>query len=95
MQRRFIVDGDFLTGLDVAQRDEKDVPVKDLHVGIRFAGMVNVMRAVTPTAAVKTPALINRANAKLATVGPSICFCILDLLTGILGYFPAAFEMSN
>jgi len=57
--------------------------------------MINVVRTVSTSAAVETPASINRADAQSSTIRPSICFCIFDPLARVLGYFPAAFEMSN
>ena len=36
VQRGFIVDGDFLAGLDIAQSDEENVAVGDLHEGVGF-----------------------------------------------------------
>ena len=57
--------------------------------------MINVVSAVSTSAAIKTPALIDRADSQLTTVRPSIGFRVFDLLAGILSYLPAAFKMGN
>lgn len=63
MESGFVVDGDLLTRPNIVQRHEEDVTVENFHVAVRFAGMVDVVRAVPTFAPIKTPAVINRADA--------------------------------
>ncbi|MDX6610969.1 MAG: hypothetical protein QOD75_155 [Blastocatellia bacterium] len=37
VMRAFVVDGDFFAGLDVTASEEKYVPVKNCHIGVRLA----------------------------------------------------------
>ena len=48
------------------------MPVEDFHEAIGFARMINVMRAITALAAIKTPPIINRADAKRAPLRSAI-----------------------
>lgn len=57
--------------------------------------MIDVVRAVAAAAAVKTPAMINCADAQPSPPGPSIGLGIRNLLTRVLRYFPTASEMCN
>ena len=57
--------------------------------------MIDVVRAVSTTAAVQTPVLIDRTNAQLSPVGPAIGLSICNPLAGVLCDFPSAFEMSD
>src|SRR5690349_384987 len=68
MQRRFIVDRDLFTGIDVAQRDKEDVVVQDLHERVGAARVIDVMRAVAAAAAVETPATIHFTNPEHAAM---------------------------
>lgn len=63
MERGFVVDGDFFAGFDVAQRDEENVAVKNLHKSVRLTTMIDIVGAVSPAAAVQTPPIVNRAYA--------------------------------
>lgn len=95
MKRGFVVDCDFLARLNVAQSDEQNVAVENLHEGAGFAAMINVMRAITAAAAVKTPAIIDGADAQPAPTRPAISFGVSDFFASVLCYFPADFEVSN
>ena len=64
MQRLFIVDRDFLARMNIAQGEEHYVPVDRAHKSVRFAGMIDVMRAVAAATAVDAPGAINIADAK-------------------------------
>jgi hypothetical protein len=63
MQRGFVVDGDFFAWFDVAQGDEQNVAVENLHIGVRLTGMIDVVGAVPPAAAIETPSIIYCADA--------------------------------
>ncbi|HVQ38395.1 MAG TPA: hypothetical protein VMS31_12725 [Pyrinomonadaceae bacterium] len=95
MKSRLVIDRDLLARFNVAQSDEENVTVQNLHVGVRFTGMIDIVGSIAPATSVQTPALINRADAQLATTRPAIGFGILDPLAGILRYFSSAFEMRD
>lgn len=57
--------------------------------------MVNVVRAVTTAATVKTPTIINSADAQPSPVGPSVGLCVGNLLTRIFCDFATAPEVLN
>ena len=95
MQSRFVVDGDFLAGLNIAQGDEEHVTVENLHVGIGLAGMINVMRAVATTTTIQAPAIIDCTDAQLSPRSSAIGLGLCYLLAGVLRYFSSAFEVSN
>ena len=92
MERRFVVDRDFFPRLDVAQRDEENVIVQNFHEGVRLAGMIYVMGAVAAATAVKAPAIIDSADAKLPACCPTISFSIRNFLARVLRDFVSAFE---
>ncbi len=62
MKRHHIVERDFVAGINVAQSVEEYVVVEDFHVAVGLTGMVDVMRAVTPAAAVYAPITIDGAD---------------------------------
>ncbi len=62
MERCLVVDRNLLTRLNVAQGNEEYVTVENLHKGIRFARMINVMRSISPTTPIQTPTVIDGAN---------------------------------
>ena len=58
--------------------------------------MIDIVRAVTATAAVQTPAAVDIADAQDATIaGPFSRFEICYSLTGVLGDLFAATEMNS
>ena len=81
--------------LDIAQRDEENVVVQNLHVGIGLAGMIYVVCAVASSTAIKAPPTINRANPQPAPPGPAVGLSVCDLLPRILRDFSAAPELGN
>jgi hypothetical protein len=92
MKRRLVVYRDFFAGPNIAQRDEQNVAVENLHKGVRFARVIYVMRAVAATTAVETPALIDRTNAQFTTRSPAVRFGIRDFLAGVFGNLSSLFE---
>ena len=50
------------------------MPIEDFHVAVGFARMVDVMRAITALAAIETPTVINRTDAKPAPLRSAIRF---------------------
>ena len=95
MQRGFIIDRDLFAGLDVAQGDEEYVIVKDLHVGVGLAGVIDVVSAVAATAAIEAPAIIDCTDAQPAPVGPAIRLGLCNFLAGVFRYFPSSLEVRN
>ena len=93
MECRFIVDGDLLARFDIAQSNEEDVAVDNLHEGVGLAGVVDVMRPITAAAAVEAPAIIDCADAQSFAAGSAICLGVCNLLACIFRYLPAAPEL--
>lgn len=89
MQRRLIVDRDLLATVNVTQGNEENVVIEDLHITVGLTGMVNVMRAVSTFAAIKAPAVIDRADAEPTAIGSALGFPIRDPFTCVLCYFSA------
>lgn len=58
--------------------------VQHFHVGVGFAGMIDVVRAVAAAAAVKAPALVDGADAQATASTPSISFSVGNPLSGVL-----------
>jgi hypothetical protein len=59
MQSRLVVNSDLLTRLNIAQSNEQNVVVKDLHECIRSAGMIYVVRSVATTTSIETPPTVD------------------------------------
>lgn len=93
MERRFVVECNLLAGAYIAKCDKEDMATEYLHVSIRFAGMIDVMRAVPALAAIETPAFIDRADTQTSSPGTAISFGIRYSLARVLRYLPAAHEM--
>ena len=64
VQGGFVIDRYLFSRIDVAESDEEDVVVEHLHEGVRQAGMIDVVRAVASSTAIKAPAVIHLADAK-------------------------------
>ena len=91
MQRLFIVDRDLFAGMNIAQREEEHVTMESLHVGVRLAAVIDVMRAVAAAAAVQTPTAIDVADAQDRPVTrPLSCFEIRNSLACVLSDLAAA-----
>ena len=96
MQSLFVIDSDLFAGLNVAQREEQHVPVQVLHVGVRFAAMIDVVRAVAPATAVQAPAAVDITDAQDAPVTPTPRgFEIRNALAGVFGDLPSLWEKSG
>ena len=83
MQCRLVVDRDLFAGFDVAQCDEEDVVVEDLHEGVRHTGVIDVVRAVAAATAIQTPAMINLTNPQHLSMCSATGFAVCDLLAGV------------
>ena len=93
MERRLVVECDLLARLDVAECDKENMVIEYFHVAVRFAGMIDVMRAVPALAAIEAPALIDRADTQTSSPGTAISFGIRYSLARVLRYLPAAHKM--
>jgi len=74
MKRIFVIDRDLFARSNVAQGKEQDVPMDGLDVSVRFAAVIDVMRAVAAAAAVQTPATIDVADAKFRSTTTALSF---------------------
>lgn len=87
---RFVIDRDFFARFDVAQGDEQNVFVSNLHEGIRFARVVDIVSAISSATSIQTPSIIDRANSQRLTMSPTIGFSVGYFLAGVFGNFAAA-----
>ena len=62
MQRRFVINSDLFTRLYVAQCNEENVFVQNLHERIRFARVIDVVRAISAATSIDTPPVVYRAD---------------------------------
>ena len=85
MQRLFIVNRYFFAGINVAQSKENYVAIDRADVGVWFAGVIDVMRAVATAAAIDAPGAVNVADAQLGAMSASLCFAIRNALASVLG----------
>ena len=95
MQRLFVIDRDLFTRMNVAQGKEHYMPKDRAYVGVRFARVIDVMRAVTPAAAVDAPDAVHVADAQLRSMRASLCFAIRNALARVLGYFAPVWKIDS
>ena len=62
VKRGMVIDRKFLARCDIAKRHHQNVIEGSLHVTVRFAGVVDIVRTVPTATAVQTPAAIDVAN---------------------------------
>lgn len=85
MQCFFVVDGDFFAGMNIPQGEEQYVAVQILHVGIRLATVIDVMRTVAAAGAVQTPTTTDVADAQDSAVATALrSFEIRDAFARVL-----------
>lgn len=88
-----VIEQQLLAGFDVTQSEEENVAVDDLAVAVRFARMIDELRAVAAAASVNRPVKVNAAD-----VEPSFVFqAARDFVTGnsfafVLGDLAPFFE---
>ena len=63
VQSLFVINGDFFSGINVAQREEQDVAAQVLHIGVRLAAVIDVMRAIAAAGTVEAPTTIDVTDA--------------------------------
>lgn len=95
MQRLFVIDRDLFARMNVAQGKEHDMPKDGAHVGVRFARVIDVMRAVTPAAAVDAPNAVHVADAQLRSMCAALRFAIRNALARILGYLTPVWKIDS
>ena len=88
----FIIDRDLFAGLDVTQRDEENVIIKDLHERVGRARVVDVMSAVAAATSIETPATIHLADPQHLPVRASTRFAVADLLARVLRDLVSSFK---
>ena len=69
--------------------------VKHFHVRVGFAGMIDVVRAVAAATTVKTPALVDGADAQATASAAPISFSIRNAFAGVLRYLFARFKVGE
>ena len=92
MQRRFVINRDLFSGVDIAQREKNKVIVVDLHEGIRAARVIDVVSAVSAAAAVETPTIVDLTNPEHPSMSTPPRFGVGDFLAGVLGDLVSLFE---
>ena len=95
MQGLFVVHRDFVAGMNVAQREKDYVAIDGAHIGVRFARVINVMRAVAAPTAIDAPNAVDVTDAQLCPVGAPLRFAIRNTLTSVFGDLAATREVSN
>ena len=71
MKCRFVIDRDLFARFDVAQRNEENVIVKNLHEGVGPTGVVDVVSTVSTAASVEAPVIVHFTNAQHSPVSPA------------------------
>ena len=96
MQRLFVINCDFFTGTNIAQRKKQQVAVKRPHVCVRLAAMVDVVSAITAATAVYTEPSVEVADAQDAALACALLrLQIGDSLAGVFSDLPAALEQNG
>src|SRR5256885_10933439 len=96
MQCLFVIDRDFFTGTNIAERKKQHVAVKRPHVCVRLAAMIDVVSAVAAATAVYAEPSVDVADAQDAAPARALLrFQIVDSLTGVFSNLPAAFERDS
>ena len=85
MKCLFVIDRDLLARMNVAQGKEHYVAIDGADVGVRIAGMVDVVGAITATTAVDAPDAVNVADPQLGSVGAALSFAIRNSLACVFG----------
>jgi len=89
----FVIEQDLFAGPDVAFGEEEDVFVDDLHVAVRFAGVVDVLGAVSGLQAVNCPVLVDAADVDAAfAFQPASDFATRNLFADVFGHLASSFE---
>ena len=96
MQCLFVIDRDFFTDTNIAQRKKQHVAVKRPHVSVRLAAMVDVVSAITAATAVYAEPSVDVADAQNSSPARAFLrFQIGDSLTGVFSDLPATLERNG
>ena len=95
MQRLFIIDGDFVAGVNITQSKEDYVSINCANVSVRLAGMVDVVRTVAAAAPINAPHTVNVADAQLGSMGAALSFAIRNALAGVFGNLTTPGKVSS
>src|SRR5215475_4830834 len=93
MIRLAVIEQKLLARFDITQGEEKNVAMYDLAVAVRFAGMIDELRAVTAAVPVDRPIRVDAADVDASFVLQTA----RDFVTGnsfacVLGYLAPLFE---
>ena len=92
MQRLHIIDCDLFARFDVAQGKKQNMVVQDLHERVGTARVINVVRAVSAAAAIKTPAIIYLADPQHGAMRSPTRFSVGDFLPRVLSDLVSLFK---
>ena len=95
MQRLFVIDRDLFARMDVAQGKEHYVAVDGADIGVRLAGVVDVVGAIPAATAVDAPNAVDVADAQLGSMGAPLSFAIRNSLAGVFSDLPPAWKVGG
>jgi hypothetical protein len=91
--RLAVIEQNFLSRLDVTQSEKENVAVDDFAVTVRFAGMIDELRAVADAVSVNRPVKINAAYIKASFIlQPSRDFMARDPFACVFSDLAPLFE---
>ena len=85
MQRLFVIDRDLFARMYVAQGKEHYVAKDGADIGVRLAGVVDVMGAISASTAVDAPDAVDVADAQFGSMGATLSFAIRNSLACVFG----------
>ena len=93
MIRLAVIEQYLLARFDVPQSEKQDVAVNDFAVAVRFAGMIDELRAVAAVASVNRPVRVNAADIEASFVFDTASdFVARNSFAGVLGDLAPPFE---
>ena len=95
MQRLLVIDCDLFARIDITQREEDHMAIDRAHIGIRFARVIDVMRAVPSAAAVDAPNAVNVADAQFSSMGAALSFKIRNALASVFSYLASVRKING
>lgn len=95
MQRLFVIHRDLFARMYVAQSKEHYVPKDSPHVSIRFARVIDVMRAIAAATAVDAPDAVQVADTQLGSVRAALSFAIRNALARVFSNLAPVWEIDS
>lgn len=95
MQRCFIVDRDLFSRVYVAQGDEENVIIKNLHECVRSARVIYVMSPVSSSTSIQTPATIDFTDSEHLSMCSAPSLSVRDLFARVLGDLMSLLEKNR